>query len=136
MSFIITDGTFIIFLHFSSPVFSFCFLKKNVDILVIFYTFTFFTIPTLCVLTWIENFNEDCKEDDYDACLHYEKLSEVFSTFLFLFYSFLQFLIIIVIFSSMVKFISEDSLTIYTLIRFTGNSLAIGKRSHLEKSPD
>ena len=94
----------------------------------IFYCYLFFNIPTLCVEIWLENFNEYCKEDDFDACLHYGNLSKVFSTFFFLFYSILQYLSIIVIFSSIVKFISGETLTTPTYIRFIGNILALGKR--------
>ena len=69
----------------------------------------FWTIPALCVESWIEHFNENSKREGYDACLDYGILSRVFSPFLFLYYLILQLLSILQTFSGIAKFVNQEN---------------------------
>ena len=93
------------------------------------YVYLFFTLPALCVQSWIEKFNKDLTtNEDFDAFLHYKQLSEVFSTFFLMFYSILQFLSIVVIFSSIAKFVNQDSeIDIDEYLLFCGYMLGFGE---------
>ena len=92
------------------------------------YVYLFFTLPALCVQSWIEKFNKDSTNEDFDAFLHYKQLSEGLSTFLFLFYSIVQFLSIIVIFSSIAKFVNQDSkIDIDEYLMFCGYMIGFGE---------
>ena len=69
----------------------------------------FWTLPTLCVESWIENFNENSKrEEDFDVCLNYRILSKIFSSFFFLFYLIWQLMSIIQAFSGIAKVVNQE----------------------------
>ena len=91
-----------------------------------FYFSIFWTVPTLCAESWIEKFNEIIKKKDFDACLYYEKLSKIFSIFFFLFYLILQLLSIVMIFSSIAKFVHQESVGISEYLLLSGYLTAIG----------
>ena len=92
-----------------------------------FYFSIFWTVPTLCAESWIEKFNEIIKKKDFDACLYYEKLSKIFSIFFFLFYLILQLLSIVMIFSSIAKFVHQESVGISEYLLLSGYLTAIGQ---------
>ena len=82
----------------------------------------------MCVESWIEKFIKDSeKEKNYDVCLHYEQLSTVFSPFLMLFYTLLQWLTIITSFASIFKLVNQDSTESTEYFFFFGYALVIGE---------
>ena len=91
----------------------------------------FWTVSTICVESWIEEFNKNTKRDDFDACSHYEILSQAFSPFFFLFYLILQLLSIIQTFLGIAKFIHQENstdLTVYLL--FCGYAVTLGLKEN------
>ena len=88
----------------------------------------FWTIPTLCVESWLEQFNENSKrEEGFDACLYYGILTKMFSPFFFLFYLVLQLLSIIQAFSGIAKFVNQDStIDIPEYLTLLGYMLSLG----------
>ena len=94
------------------------------------YIFIFWTLPSLCVQSWIEKFNQEIqkKKEDFDASLYYDKFSKAFSTFFFLFYFLLQVISIVIIFSGITKFIYKDSvIDAAEYLLFSGYMLALGQ---------
>ena len=93
------------------------------------YIFLFWILPTLCVEAWVEKFIKDTEKDpDYDACLHYEQLSTVFSPFLMLFYSLLQWMGIIISFASIVKIVNPEPADFNEYLTFFGYAIALGEQ--------
>ena len=94
------------------------------------YTFIFWSVPILCVQSWIEKFNEDSrKEEEIDVFFHYQSLSKVFSNFLLWFYSILQFISIVITFSSLAKFVNPvTSIDLTEYLMFAGFMIALGEK--------
>ena len=93
------------------------------------YLFFFWTLPFFCVESLIEKFNRDHEKEKNgpDGCQTYQKLSRVFSSLLLLFYFYFQFLMIVVIFSSIAKFVNQDSRDIIQFLMFFGNISIFGE---------
>ena len=92
------------------------------------YIFLFWTLPALCVECWVEKFIRDAeKARADDVCLHYEQLSTVFSPFLLLFYTLLQWMVIILSFASIVKLVNQDSADFNEYLIFFGYIVAVGE---------